>query len=124
MNIMIMPCPVQRFNSSCLEFKMTFVEALWPILTRQSNAIVSCRDLESGGTLTRNHKGERTQEIDRQRLSTFGHTQAIFEKGLFIVRYDTVLYHYLHAKIIGTIIRLSRSTQKSTLQPPETAEIT
>ena len=73
-NIIIMPCPVQRFDSSCLELNMTFVEALWPILARRSNAIVSCRDLESGGTLTYNHEYERTQELDRERISTLGHT--------------------------------------------------
>jgi hypothetical protein len=31
-NIVIMSCPVQRFDSFRLEFGMTFVEALWPIL--------------------------------------------------------------------------------------------
>lgn len=64
-NIVIMSCPVQRFDSFRLELGMTFVEALWPILAWRSNITVNGRNLESGATLTCDHECEGTQELDR-----------------------------------------------------------
>ena len=81
-----MSCPVQGFDSFRLEFGMTFVEALWLILAWRSNTTVNGRNLESGATLTCYHECEGTQELDRWRISTFRHTQYIFEEDLFFTR--------------------------------------
>lgn len=37
--MVITPCPIQRFDSSCFQLGMMFAEALWPILARWSNGI-------------------------------------------------------------------------------------
>jgi hypothetical protein len=63
---------------------VTFIEGLRSIVVRS-------RDLERGRTETWDHECEGTKEIDRQRISTFRHTQYIFEEGLFFVRNEVLL---------------------------------
>jgi hypothetical protein len=69
-----------------LELGVTFVEVLWPVLARRSNTIVDGRNLERGATLTRYHERQRTEEFDRERISTFGRVQYIVDKGMFLIR--------------------------------------
>jgi hypothetical protein len=56
-DIVIMSCPVQHLDSSRFKLRMTFIEALWPILAWWPNTIVHVMSLESGGSLTCDHKG-------------------------------------------------------------------
>jgi hypothetical protein len=70
---------------------MTFVEALWPILARRSNAVVDRSSLERGGTLTGNHERQRTEEFDRKRISTFRYTQYIVDEGMLLIRSEVLL---------------------------------
>jgi hypothetical protein len=71
---------------------MTFVKALRPVLARWSNVIIIGRSLESGGSLTSDHKGQRAEEYDRERVSTFGHPQHIIEEGIFLGRSEVLLF--------------------------------
>lgn len=48
----VMACPIQRSDFSCLERKVTLVEALRPVLARWTDTIVGREGLEDGGTLT------------------------------------------------------------------------
>lgn len=70
---------------------MTSVDVLWPVLARWSDAIVNSRSLESGGSLTCDDERQRTEEFDRKRISTFGHTQYIVDEGMLLIRSEVLL---------------------------------
>jgi hypothetical protein len=70
---------------------VALVEALWLVLARRANVIVGCGDLERGGALTLDHMCYRTQELDRQRVSTSVHTQHISKESLFFASSEVLL---------------------------------
>jgi hypothetical protein len=69
-NIVIVSCPVQRLDSSRLQLGMMLVEVLWQIHARRSTTIVHGRNLECEVTLACDHECQRTQESDREEISS------------------------------------------------------
>jgi hypothetical protein len=65
-------CNTEQYSSNPIG--MTSVEILWPVLARRLNTVVDGWDLKSGGTLACDHECQRTEEFDREGISTFGHT--------------------------------------------------
>ena len=70
---------------------MALAEALWPILARWVDAVVGCKGLEGGGTLTLDNMCYGTLELDRWRVSTFVHTQHVFEDSGFLLGSEILL---------------------------------
>jgi hypothetical protein len=67
---------------SYFKLRIPFIETLRPVISRWLDAIINGRSLESGGPLTCNHKGQRAEEFDWERVSTFGYPQHVI-KGAF-----------------------------------------
>ena len=70
----LLACPIQRSDFSCLELKVTLVEALRPVLARWTDTIVGRKGLEGGGTLTLDDMRYSIEKFDRNRKTTFVHT--------------------------------------------------
>ncbi len=70
----VMACPIQRSDFSCLELKMTLVEALRPVLAQWTDTIIGREGLEDGGTLTLDDMRYSTEKFDRNRKTMFVHT--------------------------------------------------
>lgn len=60
---------------------MTFIKALKPVLTESSDLIIVRRNLEDRGPSASDHPRKISQQFDRCRVVSFGHTQYIISEG-------------------------------------------
>jgi hypothetical protein len=64
------------------QLRMTFVEALGPILARGPDPIIVRRDLEGRGPSASNHQSQVSQQFDRDRVASFGHASIYHRSSL------------------------------------------
>jgi hypothetical protein len=69
----------------------TFVEALGLILARGPDPIIVRRDLEDRGPSASDYPRQVSQQFDRDRVASFGHTQYIVSKSFLFGRCQVLL---------------------------------